>query len=167
MARIRFARPRDFVAIEEIENDADRLLTDCFNADHWPAATTGAARDAEPGFILVGELGDGRVAGFVHVLEVDGVCHVEQLSVAPAHARRGLGRALVESAKREAQSRGYDRISLRTYADVPWNASFYATAGFVEQEPTTRFHHSLVETEAVLELDRYGRRVQMVSPLVG
>ena len=70
---------------------------------------------------------------------------------------------VVEAAKNQAQKRGYRRISLRTYSDVPWNAPFYATAGFVEEEPVTRFHRSLVGIEAELGLDRYGRRVQMVA----
>lgn len=83
--------------------------------------------------------------------------------VALRDARKGWGRTLVEAAKNQAQKRGYRRISLRTYADVPWNAPFYATAGFVEEEPATQFHRSLVGIETELGLDRYGRRVQMAA----
>ena len=162
-ANVRLAQSRDLDAIEKIENDADRLLIDKLKPDDWAAAPTGAARASEPGFILVVELDGGHVAGFVHVLEVDGICHLEQLSVAPGDARKGWGRTLVEAAKNQAQKRGYRRISLRTYSDVPWNAPFYATGGFVEEEPVTRFHRSLVGIEAELGLDRYGRRVQMVA----
>jgi GNAT superfamily N-acetyltransferase len=162
---IRLAQQRDSCAIEQIENDADRLLIDHLHPEVWPAAPTGAARFSEPGFLLVIEVGEGEVAGFVHVLELDGICHLEQLSVAPEHSRQGLGRALLESAKQQAGERGYQQISLRTYADVPWNAPFYATAGFVQGEPFTEFHRSLVGIETQLGLDRYGRRVQMVASL--
>ena len=162
-ASVRFALSRDLDAIERIENAADRLFIDKLRPDDWAAAPTGVARASEPGFILVVELDGGHVAGFVHVLEVDGICHLEQLSVAPGDARKGWGRTLVEAAKNQAQKRGYHRISLRTYADVPWNAPFYATAGFVEEEPATQFHRSLVGIEAELGLDRYGRRVGMVA----
>lgn len=161
--RIRVAQQRDFHAVERIENDADQLLVERFKPESWSAAPTGDARAAEPGFLLIGELDDGDVAGFVHVLEIEGICHLEQLSVAPEHARQGWGRALLEAAKQEAWERGYLQISLRTYADVPWNAPFYATAGFTEEEPATRFHRSLVDVEAALGLDRYGRRVHMVA----
>lgn len=161
---IRSARPSDADAVERIENDADLLLVDRLRADVWAPAPHGEARLAEPGFLLVAEV-DGEVAGFAHVLEVDGVCHLEQLSVHPLLSRRGLGRALVEAAKDGARERGYARISLRTYADVPWNAPFYATVGFLEEEPTTSFHGSLLEVEAQHGLDRYGRRVQMSAPL--
>jgi GNAT superfamily N-acetyltransferase len=162
-ASVRLARSRDLDALEKIENDADRLLINKLEPDDWAAAPTGAARASEPGFILVVELDESYVAGFVHVLEIDGICHLEQLSVAPGDARKGWGRALVEAAKIQAQKRGYQRITLRTYADVPWNAPFYASAGFVEEKPETPFHRSLVGIEGELGLDRYGRRVQMVA----
>ncbi|MDM7888026.1 GNAT family N-acetyltransferase [Curtobacterium sp. RHCJP20] len=161
---IRTARSSDADAVQRIEDDADQLLIDRLHPEVWSPAPHGSARLSEPGFLLVADV-DGEVAGFVHVLEVEGVCHLEQLSVRPSRARRGLGRALVESAKDRARVRGHDRISLRTYADVPWNAPFYATAGFVEEEPATRFHRSLLEVEARHGLDRYGRRVQMGAAL--
>lgn len=161
---IRFAQASDAHAVERIENCADQLLIDFLHADVWSTAPPGMTRLSEPGFLLAVDV-DGEVAGFVQVLEVDGICHLEQLSVAPTLARRGLGRALVEAAKNRARERGHERISLRTYAGVPWNAPFYATAGFVEEDPVTSFHRSLIAVEAEHGLDRYGRRVQMGVPL--
>lgn len=161
---IRTARSNDADAVQCIEDDADQLLIDRLHPEVWSPAPLGSARLSEPGFLLVADV-DGEIDGFVHVLEVEGVCHLEQLSVRPVLARRGLGRALVEAAKDRARGRGHERISLRTYADVPWNAPFYATAGFVEEEPVTSFHRSLLEVEARHGLDRYGRRVQMSAPL--
>jgi len=163
--RIRFAQPADADLIEHIENEADRLLTDRLEPERWPTAPSGNDRLAQPGFLLVIEVQNGDVAGFGHVLEVDAVCHLEQLSVRPEHSRRGLGRQLLDAAKEHAQERGYKEISLRTYADVPWNAPFYERAGFVEKHPATFFHKSLVGAEAQLGLDRYGRRIQMAAPL--
>ncbi|MEV5040736.1 GNAT family N-acetyltransferase [Microbacterium sp. LMI1x-1-1.1] len=162
--RIRFATTADATSIERIENDADRLLIDRLEPDAWSPAPPGAERITDLGFVLVAEV-DEDVVGFVHVLEIDDACHLEQLSVSPAFARRGLGRALTEAAKRHAGERGHSRITLRTFADVPWNAPFYATVGFAEEEPSTAFHRSLVEVEARLGLDRYGRRVQMGATL--
>ncbi len=163
-ASVRLAEQRDLGCIERIENDADRLLVDRLHPTSWETAPTGADRAAEPGFLLVAEHG-GTVVGFAHVLEPDGLCHLEQLSVDPDHGRRGIGRTLLEAALLHARTRGHERLSLRTYADVPWNAPFYASAGFVEDTPTTPFHRSLVATEARLGIDRYGRRVQMTAVL--
>ncbi len=161
---MRFAQASDSHAIERIENDADQLLIGHLHAAVWSAAPSGGTRLSEPGFLLVVDV-DGETAGFVHVLEVDGICHLEQLSVDPVWSRQGLGRALVEAAKDEARGRGYERISLRTFAGVPWNAPFYGTAGFVEEEPTAPFHKSLLVVEAEHGLDQYGRRIQMAATL--
>jgi hypothetical protein len=76
---------------------------------------------------------------------------------------RGIRRRLVEAAKTTANEPGYDRITLRTFADVPWNAPFYSTCGFVESEPQTEFHRGLVKTEQDLDLEKYGRRIQMTA----
>jgi GNAT superfamily N-acetyltransferase len=162
---IRFAQPTDAATIEAIENDADQLLVERLRPDVWPAAQPGADRLAAPGFLLVAALDDGDVAGFVHVVEVDGLCHLEQLSVRPEHGRGGLGRRLVTAAADHARRLGYERITLRTYADVPWNGPFYRSAGFVEEEPVTAFHRSIVEIERRLGLDRHGRRILMSAAL--
>ncbi len=65
----------------------------------------------------------------------------------------------------EARHRGHTRLTLRTFADVPFNAPFYASLGFVETEPETDFHRALVGAEHLVGLDRYGRRIQMTLAL--
>jgi len=163
--RIRPAAARDLAALQGIEDRADRILVELLRPSTWWPAPTGAERAAEPGFLLVAEEedadADGQLVGFAHVLEVDGLAHLEQVAVPPEHGRRGHGGALVEAAAAEARRRGHRRITLRTFADVPWNAPAYTRAGFVEEPPATPFHLRLVETEARLGLDLLGRRVQM------
>jgi GNAT superfamily N-acetyltransferase len=163
---IRLIAPDDYLAVEAIENAADQLLIDRLSPESWEAAPSGSSRATEPGFVLVAEETDaGSIVGFVHVLEIDGIAHLEQISVLPEAGRRGYGRKLVEAAMEEARHRGYERLTLRTYADVPWNAPFYARVGFVETEPATDFHKYLVEVEERLGLAQYGRRVQMTAAL--
>jgi GNAT superfamily N-acetyltransferase len=163
---IRPAESRDIARLEEIENAADLLLVELLRPAHWDPAPSGDTRVAMPGFVLVvGDSIDGDAVGFVHVIESTGHAHVEQLSVLPSHARRGFGRALVEAAKAEASQRGYERMTLRTYADIPWNAPFYATCGFEESRPESAFHRQLAQTEEKLGLGQYGRRVQMLARL--
>lgn len=163
--RIRPAAHADGEATEQIEIAADALLVDRFAAAAWPPPTTAEERASSPGFVLVAEWAatgaPARPVGFVHVLEVDGHAHLEQLSVLPAHGRRGIGRALVTAALAEARRRGHQTVTLRTYADVPWNAPFYASCGFLETSPGTDFHRRLVVTEDALRLSEHGRRVQM------
>ena len=164
---IRLAAPVDNVTIEQIENAADKLLIDRLAPHRWEPAPSAGLRAADPGFILVAEETEGgAVIAFVHVLERDQIARLEQLSVLPEHGRRGHGRALVEAAKNEARRRGYWSISLRTFADVPWNGPFYARTGFVETKPATDFHKHLAEVEELIGLDLYGRRVQMTAALL-
>ncbi len=65
----------------------------------------------------------------------------------------------------EAQHRGYDQLTLRTYAEVPWNAPFYASCGFIESEPSSDFHRDLIVVELQDGLARYGARIQMTAHL--
>lgn len=162
---IRPPSPGELDLLEGIENDADALLRDRLDPPTWWPAPPGASRAAEPGFLLVADVGDGVIAGFVHVLELDGHAHLEQLSVSPEHARRGYGRMLVEAAMAYARDRGHDRMSLRTFADVPWNAPFYERLGFAVTEPRSEFELMLVETEERMGLNALGPRVQMTADL--
>jgi ribosomal protein S18 acetylase RimI-like enzyme len=56
--------------------------------------------------------------------------HIEQISVDPAYARRGLGRRLLDHVGEEARRRGLDALTLTTFRDVPWNAPYYERCGF-------------------------------------
>lgn len=161
-ATIRTAVAADAEMIEAIERAADALLIDSLGAPDWPDAGDAVARIGGPGFVLLlQEASSDSPVGFIHVLDADGHAHLEQLSVLPTAGRRGYGRLLVGAALDEARHRGYTRVTLRTYADVPWNAPFYASCGFLESLPETAFQRGLVETETAIGIDRFGRRVQM------
>jgi GNAT superfamily N-acetyltransferase len=163
---VRTAEVDDFAALESIENRADAPLIDFLHASTWWPAASAADRVRASGFVLVavGDT-DGHTVGFVHVLEEYSIAHLEQLSVLPEFGRHGYGRRLVLAAAEEARRLGHSQLTLRTYADVPWNAPFYSTCGFVETLPDTEFHRSLVATEDELGLPAYGRRVQMTLNL--
>jgi len=74
----------------------------------------------------------GGIAGYLLAGELSGDFHVLQMDVDPAHARRGHGRALLRHALAQAKADGYAAAVLTTLSDVPWNADFYASEGFVE-----------------------------------
>jgi len=62
---------------------------------------------------------------------VDGCAHVEQVSVAPSHAHRRLGAALIDHLAAVAGT----PLTLTTFRDVPWNAPYYERLGFTVVEP--------------------------------
>ena len=166
MNTTRVAEPDDLPLLSRIEAAGDAMFADHFGHDPgWPPPTEGAVRATEPGFLLVAVRGV-EVVGFAHVLELDGRMHLEQLAVDPASQGCGHGRALVEAAMRRAAAAGERRMTLMTYADVPWNAPLYRHLGFVEAEPTEPYQHRLVEIERRLGLEQEGRRVLMEIDLV-
>lgn len=124
--------------------DAEALLA--MDSATWsPRVTPTPRRDSEspfftertkPADVLVAER-DGRILGYVivhqptslssraHVFEING------LAVDPQHHRRGIGRYLVEEAKREAQRRGARKLTLRVLSPNAPARRLYESCGFV------------------------------------
>ncbi|WP_245582115.1 GNAT family N-acetyltransferase [Nocardioides halotolerans] len=165
--RIRAARASDLRHVAPIEDAGGPQFAEHFGEAVEPVllspATDGRHRAAEPGFLLVAVGEDDEPVGFVHVLELDGHAHLEQLSVHPTHQRRGIGAALTRAAIAEARARGFDRLSLCTYRDVPWNGPFYRSLGFAEvaEADLAPYERRLREVERDLRLDVNGVRVVM------
>ncbi len=90
--------------------------------------------------------------GFCRIDAVGTTAHLEQLSVHPGHARRGVGRALLRAAIEWAGAAGYAELTLVTYRDVPWNGPFYASEGFDEVGPADDWliGHGLAPEEPVM-----------------
>jgi GNAT superfamily N-acetyltransferase len=107
------------------------------------------------------------VQGFAVLELLDGAAHLEQLSVHPAVGRQGIGSALLAGAVATARDEGLDRVTLITYADVPWNAPFYARRGWRPLLQPTPGLLDLRARERALGLDRHGRRVVMVRSTTG
>ena len=159
---MRPARAADLQHIAPIEDAGGPQFRELFGDAIEPIllspATDGRQRAGEPGFLLVA--GEPPV-GFVHVLLIDGHAHLEQLSVRPEHQRRGIGAALTRAAMDEARAQGFDRLSLCTYRDVPWNGPFYRGLGFTEVTELAAYEQRLRDKERDLGLDVNGVRVVM------
>ncbi len=162
MNGVRPARPADLERLAVVEEDADRRFTDLFGPAGWPAATSGHERTETPGFVLVA--GD-PVVGFVHVLDLGGGWHLDQLSVLRVGQGGGVGTALLGAAVAEVGRRGGEEVTLMTYADLPWNAPWYARHGWVEIDPPARLR-PLLEGEDRDGLARHGRRIAMVRSVL-
>ncbi|MFN2376254.1 MAG: GNAT family N-acetyltransferase [Candidatus Binatia bacterium] len=108
-------------------------------------------------------VGEGRPVGFALACRLrDGQPWLEELDVHPDHARRGLGRALVETVIAWARQQGAASLALTTFVDVAWNAPFYARLGF---RPFSPAEHSTAIAEVLEEEEARGlplsRRVAM------
>ena len=154
--RIRLATPEDLAALPALEAAADRLLEAELGHKSLPAPELPTA--GEPLFILVAGY---PPVGFARVDLVGGEAHLEQLSVHPDSAGRGIGRSLLEAAIYRARSLGFASMTLCTFAEVPFNAPFYASCGFEELAAPGPALAALRTHEAQLGLDGLGRRVVM------
>jgi GNAT superfamily N-acetyltransferase len=102
-----------------------------------PEAIDVPVEQIEAGLVRVAER-NGVVAGFAVLLERSGdACELDGLFVEPGRMRAGVGRELVEDAKRIARDRGATRIEV---VANPQAVAFYEAVGFTPAgEARTRF----------------------------
>lgn len=133
--RIRERRPADDAALVRIENRAAGLFRDHGHpalADDPLAGVEALRRLIEGGRVWVAQEQGGEPAGFAVAGLLDGFLHLRELSVDPAHGRRGLGAALVGAVAAAAKRAGCAGVSLTTFRFVPFNGPFYERLGFRE-----------------------------------
>ncbi|MFE7773241.1 GNAT family N-acetyltransferase [Streptomyces sp. NPDC057445] len=102
---------------------------------------------------------DDRPVAYLISDPVDGAAHIEQLSVHPDFARRGLGRRLIDHLADVAATEGLTALTLTTFTDVPWNAPYYARLGFrvLGEDELTDGLREIRHAEAEHGLDRWPR----------
>ena len=130
---IEAAQAEDLPKLARVERAANRLfvgrgVAGVTTDDVTPLAELAEARAA--GLLWVARLAGGEPIGFALLCLADGGPHVEEIDVDPAFGRRGIGRALLETTLAWARGAGHRGITLTTFRDIPWNAAFYASAGF-------------------------------------
>jgi GNAT superfamily N-acetyltransferase len=131
--KIRFARIEELPLLAQIEKSAAVLFLDtpyAFLANDEPLSLDFVQQRFQAGQVWVAVEKQDVVVGFAITQEVDDTIYLQEMDVDPAHGRRGLGAALVETVCTWAKLQRYKAISLSTFRDLPWNAPFYAKLGF-------------------------------------
>jgi GNAT superfamily N-acetyltransferase len=159
---IRPAREDDLPRLRDIECAAGRAFA--------ALGMTAIAEDEPPSLEVLREYqragrawvhGD-PAAAYLIADRVDGNLHVEQVSVHPDQARRGLGRDLIEHVAALAGT----PVTLTTFADVPWNAPYYERLGFrrLDEAELTAGLRRIRRHEAEHGLDRWPRVAMRREP---
>ncbi|WP_031086742.1 GNAT family N-acetyltransferase [Streptomyces sp. NRRL WC-3549] len=161
--RIRPAHRAEFPLLQDVERAAGELFRTVGMhtiADDEPPPLDVLEDFARSGRCWVAAEGaDDHPVGYLLADRVDGAAHIEQVSVAPAAARRGVGRALIAHLADRAATQGLDALTLTTFAGVPWNAPYYARIGFrtLAADEIGQGLREIRAREAGLGLDRWPR----------
>lgn len=160
--RIRSAAARELPLLQDIERAAGaafRALGMAEIADDPPPATELLERHRGTGRLWVTADPMDRPVAYLMGEPVDGAFHVEQVSVHPAAARRGVGRTLLAYAADRAHEEALAGLTLTTFAEVPWNAPYYTRLGFrvLYEDRLTPGLRAIRADEARLGLDRWPR----------
>jgi GNAT superfamily N-acetyltransferase len=156
--RIREATAAELPLLQGIERAAGQ----CFRnvgmpeiADDEPLSVAELARFRDTGRAWVAVDASDAPLAYLIAEPVDGCLHIEQVSVHPAAGRRGVGRALIEY----VSELGFPALTLTTFADVAWNAPYYARFGFVvlAEDDLTPGLRRIRAQETAHGLDRWPR----------
>ncbi|MEU2438430.1 GNAT family N-acetyltransferase [Streptomyces rubradiris] len=159
---IRSPRVSELPVLQDIERAAGQRYHDIGMpeiAEDEPLPLDVLARYQSDGRAWVAVDAAGTPVGYLIADRVDGGFHVEQVSVHPGSARRGVGRALLEHLAGHARSRQAPALTLTTFADVPWNAPYYTRCGFrvLAEDMLTPDLREIRQREAAHGLDRWPR----------
>ncbi|MET8997865.1 GNAT family N-acetyltransferase [Amycolatopsis sp. NPDC004169] len=166
---IRLAHPEDLPALVDVEVEAGALFREvgmAAIADDDPGSVAELAAYQSAGRAWVSVDAEDRPVGYLVADVVDGCAHIEQVSVRPSHARRGIGRALIETLAEWAAGRGLPALTLTTFESVPWNAPYYERLRFrvIPDAEIGAGLRSIRRAEAARGLDTWPR-VAMIRPL--
>ena len=130
---IRLARPADAPALPAIERSAAQSFADdpelAFLADTDTIDEERHRRLIARGHCLVAEC-SGEPVGFLAAEPERRELHIVEMSVRAGYQRRGIGDGLVRACLIDARNAEFRAVTLTTFADVAWNAPFYARLGF-------------------------------------
>ncbi|MFC5721378.1 GNAT family N-acetyltransferase [Streptomyces gamaensis] len=160
--KIRLCTPDDLPVLQDIE----RAAGEAFRALGMDAI----ADDAPPSLpVLTGYQRSGRAwtattpadhpVAYLLADIVDGAAHIEQVTVHPSHARRSIGRSLIDHLAHWSRTQGLTALTLTTFPHVPWNAPYYERCGFrvLGETEWTEGLREVRRREAEAGLERWGR----------
>jgi ribosomal protein S18 acetylase RimI-like enzyme len=166
---IRTANLDDLPSLRMIEwaaGEAFRGIGMAAIAEDEPLSTEELAVYQANGRAWVATDDDDHPVAYILARTVDSGAHIDQVSVHPNCARRGIGATLIETVCAWAKEQQLAVVTLTTFAEVPWNAPYYRRLGFsvVPEAEITDGLRRISEDEAAHGLSQWPR-VVMRRPL--
>lgn len=160
--RIRAVHPDELTLLQNIEVAAGRCFRDVGMAEiarDEPLPLEELARYQQAGLAWVAVDATDVPVAYLIADRVDGNLHVEQVSVHPDSAHRRIGRSLLEHLAERAVAEAVPALTLTTFAEVPWNAPYYARCGFepLDDAELGAGLRKIRDQEAAHGLDRWPR----------
>lgn len=166
---IRLATEHELPVLQDIERAAGQPFADIgmsLVADDEPPtiAELRTYLDAARCWVWVDD--ENLPVGYLVAADVDDALNIEQVSVHPDAARRGVGRALIDHVAAGARDRGCAALTLTTFRDVPWNAPYYERLGFdvLDDSRLTPELETILAAERARDIGQWPR-VAMVRAL--
>ena len=134
MIRFRLATLDDIPRIAPIELAAGAAFRDIGMgavADDDPIAENELAQAVAEGRLWIAS-DFGTIRAYLLAIFLPECVHIEQLTVHPDAARRGIGAMLIESVCSDARVIASGVLTLITFRDVPWNAPYYRRICFAD-----------------------------------
>jgi ribosomal protein S18 acetylase RimI-like enzyme len=130
---VRSARASDLPSLMAIESSAVEAYARHGQPldDYEPAPAEYWTTNLSAGLLWVAEDPTAGLVGFLAAERQDGGLYVAEVDVAVAHQRQGIGRRLMQAAIDCGRREGLANLTLTTRLDMPWNAPFYRSLGFV------------------------------------
>ncbi|CAL9670149.1 hypothetical protein SUDANB176_07430 [Streptomyces sp. enrichment culture] len=159
---IRSPRVNELPVLQDIERAAGQRFHDIGMreiADDDPLPLGELVRYQQSGLVWVAVDAAGVPIAYLIADRVDDGIHVEQVSVLPDSARRGIGKSLLDHLADHAQSEQAPALTLTTFSEVPWNAPYHSRCGFrvLADSMLTPGLRKLREREAADGLDHWPR----------
>jgi GNAT superfamily N-acetyltransferase len=169
MTTIRQPRRDELELLRSIERDAGRAfaaigMTRVSADEPKPVEELETFRAAGCAWVTVDD--DDAPIAYLLSAVLDNCAHIEEVCVAPSHARRRVGAALIEHLAAIARSEGRAALTLTTFRDVPWNAPYYQRLGFaIFEAPDVGPELSALVARETRSIPGRAPRVAMRRPL--
>jgi GNAT superfamily N-acetyltransferase len=162
---IRAAQREDLPAIAAIEDSGAETFAAYGHplADGSPPAPPNQwAQALDDGLLWVADDSVAGPIGFLAGKLTDDGLYIEEVDVVAPRQRHGHGRRLVQAAIDWARARGLPAVTLTTFRHIPFNAPFYASMGFAEQDaPSPHLVATLANEAANGFTDRCAMRLAL------